>query len=130
MTQLAILAASFVAVLLTALAVHWAGYGDGRLVDQREAAALAEAMVPGFVAEEALACAEGAAALVRGQRDGSATLVVLKRVGNRFAARSLPAPCKLERDGARLRIDSGDRMFGTVHIACGEDARRWMGAAA
>jgi hypothetical protein len=129
MSALLILAASFVAVLLTALAVHWAGYGDARLEGEAEARALAEAMVPGFAADDALVCPGGAAALVRGAQDGrQGAFVVLKRVGNRFAARALTGPQAVRADGDGVAIDSGDRMFGAVAIACPDMAmrQRWV----
>ena len=88
-----------------------------------EAEHYSEEMVSGFTAIEAATCQNRQSALVLGD-DGR--IVLLKRVGGRFAARALKPPIRCERpEPNRLVIDSAERHFGKIEV-CIDDAETWQ----
>ena len=111
MTQLYVFGGSIAAVLVLALISRLLGLGGGRIAGAEEARAAAEGMIPGFDAGEALLGSDGKAALVHGKRVDAA---LLKLHGARVAVRHLHVPLISETTPEGLRIDSGDRRFGTV----------------
>lgn len=120
-----ILVGSLVAVMLTVGLVRLLRMGDARLDDCDDARALAEETTSGFVAQEAICCGEGGAALVAGA-DGD--FVLLKRLGSQYSSRRLYAPVQARTDGASLFVASGDRWFGTVALTLADpdEATRWQ----
>ncbi|MEP9358846.1 hypothetical protein [Sphingomonas sp. KR3-1] len=112
MNQLAIFAGSLASILVMTLAAWLLGLGRGSgIASAEEARDTAEAMISGFDADEALLGSDGKAALVRGKAGDAA---LLKLHGARIAARHLHAPLASEATPEGLRIDSGDKRFGSV----------------
>jgi hypothetical protein len=111
-TKLYILGGSLVAILLLALAAKLLRLGGGRIADEAQAMAEAEAILSGFDAARATVASDGQAALVHG-RDGS--VAVLKVHGARVAARRL-ASLEAEPLPEGLRVKTGDARFGAVLV--------------
>lgn len=112
MTKLYVLLGSLAAILLLALAARLLRLGGGRIADEAQAMAEAEAILPGFEAERAAVASDGQAALVHG-RDGS--VAVLKMHGARVAGRRL-ARLDAEPLPEGLRVQTGDARFGAVLV--------------
>jgi hypothetical protein len=70
----------------------------------------AEQMLAGFIAHDAVIGTDGGAALVA----GNGAVALLKRHGARIAARRLIAPLQLSQGIEGVRIETGERLFGSV----------------
>ena len=119
-----VLAGSLGAVLALA-GIAWAlKLGAGPRIDDEETARrLARDAHSGFEPVDVTLDSEGRAALARGE-DGA--VVLLRAHGAQFAARTFRVPPVVSRDGSRLKIASGERMFGNVTLDLGEaEAARW-----
>jgi hypothetical protein len=111
-TQLYIFAGSLGSILFMT-AIAWA-LGLGRaaaIASSEEARETAEGMISGFDAGEALLGSDGKAALVHGK---AGDVALLKIHGARIAARHLRLPLASAPTPEGLRIDSGDKRFGSV----------------
>jgi hypothetical protein len=106
------LAGSLVAILVLAWIARLLKLGESRISDEETAARMAEELLDGFVAREALVSTDGSAALVRGN-DG---IVVLKRHGARVAARRMVPPLWRRPSPEGVTIETGERMFGAVTL--------------
>jgi hypothetical protein len=111
--SIALLLGSIFGVLGLAAAAYWLGLGGGGLPDAAEVARIAEEALPGFVAAETVLSGDGRAALVLGQAGDAA---LLKLHGTHVAARRLAPPIRVERAEPGLRVESGERMFGSVTL--------------
>ncbi|NCP10821.1 MAG: hypothetical protein GW859_02500 [Sphingomonadales bacterium] len=113
---------SLIAVVAVIVAVRMMGLGEASIADAAEACDLAEAMVPGFIAREAVICGAGRGALIAGT---NGEFVILKRLGSQYAARRLAAPVTTQlRDETVLHIESGDRWFGKINLSFPDEATR------
>lgn len=102
------LAAGSLAAVLMLAAIAWALRlgGDGRVEGEAHAIRLAEDMLAGFDAREAVVCGGGGGAVVLGA-DGSVALI--RPNGARFVVRQVRRPrWRPNADG--LTIESGDRV--------------------
>jgi hypothetical protein len=109
----ALLGGSLAAVLGIAAIAWLLRLGGGAITGPEEARRIAEEMLSGFDAGEALVGADGRAALVHG-RDGSVAL--LKQHGARVATRRLTAPPATARSPQGLVVESGEARFGPVTL--------------
>ena len=96
-----------------AAAAYLLGLGGGGLPEPAELRRMAEEALPGFVAGETWLSSDGRAALVLGEGDDAA---LLKLHGVHAAARRVARPFKVEERGEGLRIESGERMFGSITL--------------
>ncbi len=112
-----LLIGSLLAVLGLALVARLLGLGGGGIDD---AGASAEAALPGFVALEAFASQDGAAALVFG-KGGEAAL--LKRHGAHLAARRLQRPLSAASIPDGVEIDSREHRFGRARLKLSPEQR-------
>lgn len=101
---------SLAAVLGLALVARWLRLGESRISSEHQARETAEDMLAGFVAHAALLGTDGGAALVA----GNGAIALLKRHGAKIAARRLIAPLRLTQAIEGIRIDTGERLFGSV----------------
>lgn len=101
---------SLAAVLGLALVARWLRLGESRISSEHQARETAEDMLAGFIAHAALLGTDGGAALVA----GNGTIALLKRHGAKIAARRLIAPLRLTQAIEGIRIDTGERLFGSV----------------
>ena len=101
---------SFAGVIALALIARWLRLGESRIASVAQAREAAEQMLAGFVAHDAVIGTDGGAALVA----GNGTIAVLKRHGARIAARRLIAPLALSQGIEGVRIETGERLFGSV----------------
>ena len=108
-----LLIGSILGVIGLAAIAYWLGLGGGAIADAEEARRIAEDALPGFEGSEAFLSADGRAALVFG-RDGDVAL--LKQHGTQPAARRLDRPFEVQSLDDGLRVDSGERMFGSVTL--------------
>jgi hypothetical protein len=109
----ALLGGSLAAVLAVAAVAWMLRLGGGAIGGPEEACRMAEEILSGFDAREALVGVDGRAALVHG-RDGSAAL--LKQHGARIAGRRLAPPFAATPSPDGLVIDSGETSFGRVTL--------------
>jgi hypothetical protein len=112
MSQLALFAGSLIAVLGLAGLARLLKLGESRIADAEMARGLAEALLAGFEAREAVVGTDGAAALVA----GNGTVAVLKRHGAHVAARRLVPPIRLSPAVEGVTVHTGERMFGDVTL--------------
>lgn len=115
-----LLIGSVLGVLGLAAIAYWLKLGGGAIGDGDEARRIAEGALPGFAAGEAFLSDDGQAALVLGH-DSDAAL--LKQHGTQAAARRLERPLRVEALDDGLRIDSGERMFGSVTLRLTREER-------
>ena len=115
--SIGLLIASILGVLGLAAAARLLGLGGGSLEDP---ARLAEEALPGFEAREAVLSDDQRAALVLGRADDAA---LLKLHGVNVAARRLPRPFVVDASADGVRIDSGERMFGSVTLRLAPEER-------
>lgn len=108
-TQIAI---SVLGVLGLALVARMLRLGESRIASPEDAAERAEALLAGFEARRAIVSKDGNAALVA----GNGTIAILKRHGAHVAARRVFGPLRLTDIPEGVRIDSGERLFGTVTL--------------
>jgi hypothetical protein len=106
------LGGSLGAVLVLAWIARLLRLGESRITDDETAAHLAEAMLAGFVARDALVSTDGSAALVL----GNGAIAVLKRHGARVAARRMVPPLWRRASPEGVTIETGERMFGPVTL--------------
>lgn len=119
----AMLAGSLLAVALIALAVHWMGLGgDPRIREADHAQRLASEAIFGFHAVDIGLDRAGYGALMR-DRDGR--VMLLRRHGNKFAARLIDRSTVIRLDHQFLTVATSDRHFGTVTFDLGRDAQVW-----
>lgn len=125
--------ASLAAILVLAWMAHRLGLGRGiRIRDAGHAQALADEVVCGFAAEEAVIDETGKAALLR-DRDGR--IVLIKLHGAQFSGRLLGAgaDAALRENAGRpeLDVNTGERLFGTVILNIDQPATwvHWINAA-
>jgi hypothetical protein len=104
------LAYSLAGVLGLALVARWLRLGESRITGAAMARETAEQMLAGFIAHDALVGTDGGAALVA----GNGTIAVLKRHGAKIAARRLIAPLRLTQAVEGVRVETGERLFGSV----------------
>jgi hypothetical protein len=97
-------------VAALALVARWLRLGEARLSSVSQARELAEQMLAGFVARDAVLGTDGNAALVA----GNGAIALLKRHGANVAARRLIAPLRLSQAIEGIRVESGERRFGDV----------------
>lgn len=107
------------ALLGLGLGARWLRLGESRISNEAQARETAQAMLAGFVAHGALLGTDGGAALVAGAFGGAqgargGTIAVLKRHGAKIAARRLIAPLTLTQAVEGIRIETGERLFGSV----------------
>ncbi|AXJ95207.1 MULTISPECIES: hypothetical protein [unclassified Sphingomonas] len=106
------------AVPILVLAVWlWRRNRPGRLSTPEEAAAAADAALPGFATQGAVIGADGGAALAV---DAHGRVAAMRRLGKRIIVRETPWD-RLRSTPAGIVVETGDRMLGTVTIA-GVDA--------
>lgn len=115
-----LLIGSILGVIGLAAIAYWLGLGGGAIADAEEARRIAEEALPGFEGGEAFLSADGRAVLVLG-RDGAVAL--LKQHGTQPAARRLERPLDVQPLDDGLRVDSGERMFGSVTLRLAPDER-------
>ncbi|RUN77404.1 hypothetical protein EJC47_05570 [Sphingomonas sp. TF3] len=101
---------SLAGVIALALIARWLRLGESRIASVAQARETAEQMLAGFMAHDAVIGTDGGAALVA----GNGTIAVLKRHGARIAARRLIAPLALSQGIEGVRIETGERLFGSV----------------
>lgn len=101
---------SLAGVLALALVARWLRLGETRLSSASHAREIAEQMLAGFVAHDAVLGTDGAAALIA----GNGAIAVLKRHGARVAARRLIPPLRLTQAIEGVRVETGERLFGGV----------------
>ncbi len=116
---------------LVSLVMVWALYGfarllglggDVRIEDEDHAAQLAEAAVPGFVAEEVTLDRARIGALVR---DRAGRVLLIRRHGARFVGTEVTSHAGIRLDRHSLTLETGDRRFGALTIDLGADAQIW-----
>jgi hypothetical protein len=115
-----LLIGSIFGVLALAAAAYWLGLGGGGLTDAAEAGRMAEEALPGFVAREALLSNDRRAALVLGE---AGDVALLKLHGVHVAARQVKRPLRVERLDTGLRVESGERMFGSITLRLSPEER-------
>lgn len=101
---------SLAGVIALALIARWLRLGESRIASVAEARETAEQMLAGFIAHDAVIGTDGGAALVA----GNGAVALLKRHGARIAARRLIAPLQLSQGIEGVRIETGERLFGSV----------------
>lgn len=101
---------SLAGVIALALVARWLRLGESRIASVAQARETAEQMLAGFIAHDAVIGTDGGAALVA----GNGAIAVLKRHGARIAARRLIAPLQLSQGIEGVRIETGERLFGSV----------------
>jgi len=101
---------SLAGVIALALIARWLRLGESRIASVAQARETAEQMLAGFIAHDAVIGTDGGAALVA----GSGAVALLKRHGARIAARRLIAPLQLSQGIEGVRIETGERLFGSV----------------
>jgi hypothetical protein len=111
--NIALLLGSVLGVLGLAAAAYVLGLGGGGLPDAAEVSRTAEEALPGFVARETMVSSDGRAALVLGEADDVA---LLKLHGVHVVVRRVGRPVRIERLDEGLRVESGERMFGSVTL--------------
>ncbi len=127
-----VLAGSLAAVFTVAGIAWLGGMGGAPGIENTDhAMRLARDAHSGFAPSEAAVDSTGRAALVQGK---SGEIVLLRAHGARFAARVFKAHPGVRREGGRLSIATGERMFGDAVLELGDDdaalwARRLQGAA-
>jgi hypothetical protein len=97
-------------VIALALIARWLRLGESRIASVAQARETAEQMLAGFIAHDAVIGTDGGAALVA----GNGAVALLKRHGARIAARRLIAPLQLSQGIEGVRIETGERLFGSV----------------
>ncbi|MGP1283384.1 MAG: hypothetical protein ACTS1X_10445 [Parasphingopyxis sp.] len=115
---------SLAAVFMLAAIAWWLGMGKAvPIADDATALRLARDAQSGFEPAAVARDRRGGSALVAGE-DGS--FLLIRPHGARVAARMFRAPPAISRDGGKLKIHSGERMFGDVMLDLGEaEAQRW-----
>lgn len=101
---------SLAGVIALALIARWLRLGESRIASVAQARETAEQMLAGFIAHDAVIGTDGGAALVA----GNGAVALLKRHGARIAARRLIAPLQLRQGIEGVRIETGERLFGSV----------------
>jgi hypothetical protein len=101
---------SLAGVIGLALVARWLRLGESRISNAAQARETAEQMLAGFIAHDAVVGTDGGAALVA----GNGAIAVLKRHGARIAARRLIAPLHLSQGIEGVRVETGERLFGSV----------------
>ena len=101
---------SLAGVIALALIARWLRLGESRIASVAQARETAEQMLAGFIAHDAVIGTDGGAALVA----GNGAVALLKRHGARIAARRLIAPLQLSQGIDGVRIETGERLFGSV----------------
>ncbi|MDR6848319.1 MAG: hypothetical protein ACRCS5_02840 [Sphingomonas sp.] len=101
---------SLAGVIALALIARWLRLGESRIASVAQARETAEQMLAGFIAHDAVIGTDGGAALVA----GNGAVALLKRHGARIAARRLIAPLQLSQGIEGVRIETGERLFGSV----------------
>lgn len=107
------LGGSLAAVAALAAIAWMLRLGGGKIADEAEAIATADAMLSGFAGERAVVGSDGQAAIVHGRDE---TLALLKMHGAKVAARRLALPVAAEASDDGLLVDSGEALFGSVLI--------------
>ena len=114
---------SLLAILLVIGVVRLLFRNDATLSGPDEARDFAEAMTSGFTGGDVALCANDGGALVASDKGDA--IVLLKRIGHRYAARRLALPASAASDGEfRLIVDSGERRFGKVELCFPNRATR------
>ncbi|UZK65529.1 hypothetical protein [Sphingomonas sp. M1-B02] len=106
------LGGSLAAILVLAWIARLLKLGESRISDEKTAAEMAEEILPGFTAREALVSSDGSAALVL----GNGAIALLKRHGAKVAARRMSAPLWRRPAAEGVTIETGERMFGPVTL--------------
>ena len=96
--------------------------GDVRIADADHAARLADAVFPGFAAEDITLDRARIGALVR---DRGGRVLLIRRHGARFVGRELTSHGGIRLDRHTLTLETGDRRFGTLTLDLGADAQIW-----
>lgn len=109
LTQLLI---SVVGVLGLAVIARMLRLGEGRIATPDDACRIAEEMLVGFRARQAIVSKDGGAALVA----GNGAVAVLKRHGAKVAARRLIPPLAIRDAVEGATIETGERLFGPVTL--------------
>ena len=103
---------SLAAVLALGLVARLLRLGESRISTPAQARELAEQMLAGFEARDALVSRDGSGALVA----GNGAFALLKRHGANVAARRLIAPLRLREAVEGVTVISGERRFGDVTL--------------
>jgi len=106
------LGGSIAAILVLAGVARLLRLGESRIANKAQARQLAEEMLAGFEAHDALVSRDGGAALVA----GNGAFAVLKRHGAQVAARRLIAPLYLKTAVEGVTVATGERLFGDVTL--------------
>ena len=106
------LGGSLAAVLALAFVARLLRLGESRITSKAQARELAEDMLAGFEAHDALISRDGGAALVA----GNGAIALLKRHGAQVAARRLIPPLRLRTAVEGVTVMSGERLFGDVTL--------------
>lgn len=116
------IAGSLAAILALAGFARLLKLGESRISDAATARQMAEEMLAGFVAHDAVVSTDGSAALVA----GNGAVAVLKRHGAKVAARRLVPPLRLREAVEGVTIETGERMFGPILLfgVIADDVRR------
>lgn len=109
LTQLLI---SIAGVIGLAVIARMLRLGEGRIATADDACRIAEEMLVGFQARQAIVSKDGGAALVA----GNGTVAVLKRHGAKVAARRLVPPLAIRDAVEGATIETGERLFGPVTL--------------
>jgi hypothetical protein len=96
--------------------------GDERIEDAGHAARLAQAALPGFIAEDITLDRARIGALVR---DREGRVLLIRRHGARFVGTELTSHAGIRLDRHCLTLETGDRRFGALTIDLGNDAQIW-----
>ena len=109
------------AAVLAVVAISWLmGLGrTPRIASEADARQLARDAHSGFRPIGAAVSRDGKAALVAGQGD---EYVLLRDHGANLAARVLHGAPPIHRDGTLLIVESGERMFGDLHLELEDEA--------
>jgi hypothetical protein len=117
------LGASLVAVLFIAWLVRAMGLGaDPRIADAAHAIRLAEVAVAGVGGIEVARDRAGFAAIVR---NAAGRLLLIRALGNHFAARPVDASVVGRLDKDFLTLTTPERTFGSVTLQLGKEAGMW-----
>ena len=118
--NLTVLLGSLAAVFVVA-AISWLmGLGrNPRIGSEADARQLAREAHSGFRPISAAVSIDGKAALVAGQ---GGDYVLLRDHGANVAARVLHEAPSIRRDGAMLIVETGEMMFGDLHLELEDDA--------
>ncbi len=119
-----VLTGSLGAVFAVAGLVWLLGLGKSPgIADAKHAMQLAREAQSGFRPAGAVIDAKGRAALVRGN---NGEIILVRPHGAQMAARIFKSAPAIEREGGRLKIATGERMFGDVMLELDEkDAKHW-----